>query len=360
MTQTAKHMVIPAAGIDIGFYTTKFTLGESLGSGGTTILVDQFPSIAPKVAHDRLHQLANTKRLDGTTVSVEKVDHFVGKSVHSMVGPAGGVRAASDDYCQTPTYKALLLGAFFYIARHHSSPSSLVIDFLTLGLPLNTVYSHSPFVQALAEGEHTIPSPSNPDRTIKVIVRNVVVVAQPQGAMVNFTSGLGHAVKPDQQALVLDMGGGTFDWFVCDGEFLPNYQLSGAAPIGAIACAGAICERIKPGLRSKHRILDRVDVALRTGAATVNISGVDYKMDDYWQFARSVLQEGLDQMKRHVGDLDSMDHILLTGGGASLLERVATSVLHDYSHVMVMDKDPVFSNVRGFHIISKIVAAASH
>jgi hypothetical protein len=42
-----------------------------------------------------------------------------------------------------------------------------------------------------------------------------------------------------------------------------------------------------------------------------------------------------------------------------MLEKVATSVLSEYAHLMVMDKDPVYSNVRGFHIISKIVDTTS-
>ena len=353
-----KHFVIPAAGIDIGFYSTKFTYGESLSHTGTQILADQFPSLAPQMAHKRLPHLPTSAALDGAVVSIDKVDYFVGKDVLSMVGAAGGVRAASDNYCQTPTYRALLLGAFYYMAQQNEVTGSLVIDYLTMGLPLTTVFSHNQFVKDMALGENTIPCPGHPGRTIKVIVNNVTVIAQPQGAMVNYTNGLSSPVKPNEKALVLDMGGGTFDWFVCNGKFQPNYSLCGAAPIGVLACAGAICERIKPGLRADPSTLDKVDLALRNGDKTVRITGVDYPLADYWQFGSSLIEQALDQMQKQVGNLVGFDHILLTGGGANLLAMVVKSTLTNYARITVRDDDPVLSNVLGFHAVSKMMRAA--
>ena len=350
------HSMIPVAGLDIGFFSTKFTIGSASGPSGSQILVDHFPSLAAKSAHKTLPHLPNAAALDGTIVTVGEVDYFVGKSVLSMMGAAGGARAASDNFCQTQTYYALMLGAFHYMAAHQGGTGNLVIGTLTLGLPLNTVFTHGEFVKTLAEREHTIPSPGSPDKQIKVLVRNVIVVAQPQGAMVNYTSGLKRAVKADEQALVLDMGGGTFDWFICDGEFQPNYSLCGAAPIGALACASVICERIQAGLKKDPRTLEKVDRALRNDEPTVRITGVDHEMASYWPLAESLIEEVLEQMQKQVGSLAGMDHILLTGGGAGLLHRVVRKTLSDFERITVIDSDPVFSNVKVFYRISKMMS----
>lgn len=354
-TSSAVHSVITAAGIDIGFFSTKFTLGQHTGQSGTEIVADQFPSLAPKSPQKTLPILAHSSALDAVIINVDNVDYCVGKSVLSMGGPSGSVRAASENFCQTPAYKALLLGAFYYMAKHHGGTGSLLIKHLTLGLPLNTVFAHAEFVKQMAEGEHVIPCPNQPDKKMKVFVQNVIVVAQPQGAMVNYTSGLMRKIKSEDQALVLDMGGGTFDWFICNGDFLPDYFLCGAAPIGALACSSAICERIKPGLKSQPRTLDKVDRALRNGDPTVQITGVDYTMADYWPIVASLIEESLEQMRLQVGKLDDMDHILLTGGGAGILQKVAERSLSDYRLITVMDRDPVFSNVKGFHRIAQMI-----
>ena len=73
-----KHFVITAAGIDLGFYSTKFTYGESLSHTGTQILADQFPSLAPQMAHKRLPHLPTSAALDGAIVSIDKVDYCRG------------------------------------------------------------------------------------------------------------------------------------------------------------------------------------------------------------------------------------------------------------------------------------------
>lgn len=352
------HSVIPAAGIDIGFFSTKFTLGTRTGPSGSEIAVDQFPSIAPTSPHKTLPRLGNTTALDAVIVNVEGLDYCVGKSVFSMGSSMGGMRAASENYSKTPAYRALLLGAFYYMAKHHGSTGNLVIQHLTLGLPLDTVFDHADFVKGMAEGEHMIPCPKDPEKVIKIKVNNVIVVAQPQGAMVNYTSGLARKIRSHEQSLVLDMGGGTFDWFICNGDFLPDYYRCGGTPIGALACAGVVCERIKPGLKTQPRTLDRVDLALRNGDDKVQITGVDYEMAQYWPYVSSLIQESLKQMGLKVGKLSDMDHILLTGGGAGILQRVVSTDLSDYQHITVMDKDPVFSNVKGFHRIAQLVGNA--
>ncbi len=161
-----------------------------------------------------------------------------------------------------------------------------------------------------------------------------------------------------EKVLVLDLGGGTFDWFISD-CMKPNYLLCGAAPVGALACVTAVCDLLHPRYKSDPTVLNKVDIALRENAEFVLIAGTEHPLKDLWPTVRSVVKEGLEQMLIKVGSLDGMDRILLTGGGAKLLEQSAISVLSEYKQMMVIDTDPVSSNARGFHLIAQMVGGSS-
>jgi len=350
------HKKIPAAGIDIGFFSTKYSLGESLGPSGSEIVVDQFHSIAAQLARPELQHLPNSAELDAAVVSVNGVPYGVGKSVLSLLGATGQVRASSQDYCKSPAYHALFLGALHYIAKGLGCSGDLVIETLTMGLPLNTVYDHAEFVQQLATGEHVVPSPGRQTSNMKVIVKNVIVIAQPQGAIVNYTNGLDRKVKAEEMCLVLDMGGGTFDWFVCTGDFAPDYERCGATNTGALACANTVCDSIKPGLKEDARTVSKIDRALRMGESSVSIAGHVHELATYWPMVSATLHKAITQMRNQVGRLEGFDHILLTGGGATILEKVFLDDHKEFSNITALDVEPVFSNVKGFHRIAQYIA----
>ena len=79
-------------------------------------------------------------------------------------------------------------------------------------------------------------------------------------------------------------------------------------------------------------------------------------MDTFEPVVSRVLADAIEQMRKTVGSLDSVDKILVTGGGARLMAGAFRSVLPDYAHLMEMDKEPVASNVRGFHAIAEYQA----
>ena len=351
-TQSSTHTVLPAAAIDVGFFSTKLSYGTRSGPNGTEISVDQFPSLSSRTSSD-FKSLPNSVQHDGAYVMVDDVSYFVGKSVLQLMGSAGGLRAPHANYSETPTYKALMLGAFHYMARHYKTDGSLTIKNLVLGLPLSTIFSHGELLKKSAVGEHVIPSVLPGGRDIRVTVQNVVVVCQPQGALMNYSYQLGKNVGKDKM-LVLDLGGGTFDWFIVD-AMKPNYIISGAAPIGALACVTAVCDLLNPRFKSDPAVLSKIDVALRNNDESVRIAGNDHLLAPLWPTVHSVVKEGLEQMLKKVGSLDSMDHILLTGGGAKLLEHSAKTELAEFSKIIIVDKDPVFANVRGFHLIAQMI-----
>lgn len=351
---TNNHLVMPAAGIDVGFFSTKFSLGTSLTPSGTEILVDQFPSMAPCLSGP-VQALTGMAKHDGVLISIGGVNYFVGKSSPDLVNGRGGLREAIPNYSETPEYKALFMGALHYIAKQKKVAGSLTINYLTLGLPLSTVSTHSKALKAFAEAEHCIPSPVNPDEEIRVRIKNVMVVSQPQGALMNLNNKLGESVK-NARVLVLDMGGGTFDWFVTD-SLRPQDERCGAAPMGVLACASAVCDKIDPKHKSNPDVMGDIDRAMREDLPTVFVSGEEIELSGLWPAAENILRSALDQMQKKVGKLDGMKHILLTGGGAKLLEKfVPNSILSDLSKAIQMDSDPISANVRGFHQISEMCA----
>jgi len=344
VSNLAQPLVIDAAAVDVGFFATKFTLGRR---NDGAIDVDQFPSeVAP--APNGLVTMPFGKRPDGFVVEVDAAKYFVGKDVPNMV-KSYGARAVSPEYSTTPSYKALFLGALAHLAGHFGASHHVEIKRLIVGLPLSTVGSHNLALKRMVEGTHQIALDDG-RLPVRVHVANATVVAQPMGAL--FNVGLGRSKRGN--TLILDMGGGTFDWFVCRGV-TPNLQRCGAAPIGMLSCAAVVCERIKPNLSTDRDIMARVDEALRLSQSTVFVTGRDIELAPYLPEVDAELHKALEAMLKSVGPLDNIDFILMTGGGASLLSKVAATKLRDYQHLINMDPEPATSNVRGFHVMAEFL-----
>jgi plasmid segregation protein ParM len=356
MQTTARTLILDSVGIDVGFFQTKFTLGRSTSNSsvGSSILVGQFPSIAPTAFSGG--QLTAAKNLDGVHVTINKQTYFVGASAPVLMGSAGYLRSASERYCATNDYAALLKGALWHISRHHKATRSLVIKNLVVGLPMTTIYDNSAFLEELCSGDHVLPSPVDTNEEIKISVKSVVVVAQPQGAIVNYkmTSPVG-SVKDNDKVLVIDMGGGTFDWFVSLGDFTPVYKLCSATNVGTLNVASLVAGKIKSTFKSNHFILEDIDLALRTGADTFAIGNKNYAMTDYWPEVSGLVGGALSQMRNVVGEVEHIKHVVLSGGGAPLLQRVMREQMPDLAEQIKVDADPVYGNVRGFHHISEMI-----
>ena len=172
-----RHMkTLHAIGIDVGYYSTKFTLGRSTTSEGQPILTDQFPSLTPSPTI-RPQDLPGALPHDGCVIAIAGVNYFIGKSTSQLVGSSFGYRPANQAFSGSPGYKALLLGALYYIARQHKVDQVLEINELVLGLPMTTVFTHTPALAAMAKGIHTIPSPTRTGNTVEVRIHQVHVIA---------------------------------------------------------------------------------------------------------------------------------------------------------------------------------------
>lgn len=339
------HTLLPAAAIDLGFHTTKYTFSKLAQAQAGDSPCGQFPSIAPSLSAAQKSNPAF--HLDGVVVAVDNTNYFVGPHAQRMVGASGLHRADSSDYSTTPEYHALLLGTLWHIARDaHKGDGSLRIEHLTLGLPMATVRTHRQQLIQLAQGEHTLPAITKGGKPFKLYVGHVHVLSQPQGALLHCVDAVDGAVQ-EENVVVADLGGGTFDWYFSE-AMVPNIARSGSYNRGMLNAATEACKIISP--QSVHDVgfLGRIDAALRLGQAEVKITGRMVPMGEAVAAAHKVVDEALGQMAISIGSISTVDRVLVAGGGAPLLKARMAHVLPGLNRVAMMGKEPVYANVRGF------------
>ena len=345
---------VGARAIDVGYFNVKYTLGRKATGDHSGVATGLFPALAPMLKTGSVRSLADAPAADGCMVSVGSIGYFVGAgAVHH--GKGIEPRSIDADYSSSDKYLALLRGALFYMATDAAAGSALAIDYLVLGLPLTTYYSHHQQLLQRALGEHVVSRPGG-EGECRVTVRDGRVIVQPAGALVNF--GVRTGRMPDGFCLVIDVGGGTLDWYVTSG-LVPNLERSGAYPRAMLECAYAVADKINSRWRHQFAIVDRIDRAIRERAPSFTVQGTEHRLAEYGDVVDKVLEESVNQMLATVGALDDIDHVLLTGGGARVLGEHLLRRLPQLRPVIKLDPDPVYSNVRGFQVIAEHYAQAA-
>src|SRR2546427_2865088 len=181
----APPVVVDVRAVDVGYFSTKLTLGRKLVGNASTIATAMFPSLAPRLPANMSMQTALHGKPDGSVVDVDDVNYFVGRDA-ILYSSGREPREVLADYSTTEKYHALMRGAFHYIAQDAKATSELVIRHLVLGLPLNTFGENRDRLAARATGEHLLPDPSNPGAMRRITVEKASVIVQPQGALVSY------------------------------------------------------------------------------------------------------------------------------------------------------------------------------
>lgn len=330
--------------------------GASRREKNNTIKAFQFPSQCSQVSSAQKTTIGMSA-LSGANVQVNGSTYFVGQDVVLQTS-ARQTRAITENYADSPEYKALFLGGLYYFLRDYAhelkDKKEVEIRRLVAGLPLNTWNTHADKVRTLFEGKHIVPSPFG-DGDFTVHIKSANVIPQPQGAMVSTGARRGNQDQDNffnQNMLVLDMGGGTFDWFLVNKRKILHNR-SGAYQKGVLTCVNIVCDRIKHGIKDDPLVVERVDEAIREETPEILLGGKTYRMADYMPIVDSVLTECLNSMRNAVLSLESIDLIIFTGGGGKRLHHVASQMLPDQASIMTLDADPVFSNVRGFYLLGE-------
>lgn len=176
MSNLAQPIIIPAAAVDVGHFSTKFTLGRATNNG--EIKVSQFPSEAVPLPGG-LDDLPMSRKPSGFLVTVKGAPYFIGQDVDTL-GGAHGARSVADDFVRTPAYYALFLGALGYIARAYGATSRLIIKNLVVGLPMTTFSSLNGELHTLVQGVHNVPV-NNGEQVCKVEISQVTVLPPTDG-----------------------------------------------------------------------------------------------------------------------------------------------------------------------------------
>lgn len=352
-----KDVIIPAAAIDLGYFAVKYAVGRETDQGTRSSLIrcESFRSFAP-LAVTNYGDLGNSNH-SLVKVTAREKSYFVGPDAWLRASSRSS-RVALDSFSDSGEYEALFLGALHQIARHHidkTGPTSTVrIVDLVMGLPLNTLRTQTPIVKSMVEGKHVVPAPRSGGGSLSIDVERCTVVAQPQGTLTMHMALEG----TNQNTLVLDIGGGTFDWYLAQGTKV-IVDRCGAHPMGMIAVVTAVADAINPNLRTDVLMLDRIDEALRSDKPTVKVTGVPVDLSQYDAIIDKVMGECLAPLFQGVSSLASLDQIIITGGGAKLVERAIVSRRPDLTPLIKINVDPVFSNVRGFFMLAEAIGKRS-
>ncbi|GAB3497609.1 hypothetical protein GCM10027399_21810 [Curvibacter fontanus] len=155
--------------------------------------------------------------------------------------------------------------------------------------------------------------------------------------------------------MVVDAGGGTLDWFVTRGRS-PNWQRSGAYNKSMLACSYAVADKIDRGWRDNFDVIERIDRAICEKRESFTVSGRSYRLTDYESDITAILKESVDRMQAKVVSFDGLDTILFTGGGGALFYEYFRNRFPHLIHIMHIDEEPVYSNVKGFQLAGEILS----
>lgn len=330
MPHLSSDSSLPAVrAIDIGHGRTKFTVDER----GTC---REFPSLAP--AADANHAGTSIHRARRTTVVHVEGDAF-------EVGPDSILfrrhdSVLHDDYIETRQYRALLFGAL-------QEMGVSAIDMLVTGLP---VLQHAPKAKRLQEilrGVHSIRP------GICVEIRDVAVVVQPLGGFLAYCHERGTCVEREKlTCLVVDPGYVTVDWLVARGlSELPGR--SGHIEGGVAEYLSRLQEHLNLELGTTLANLQAIDEGLRHGGFRLNGKAVD--LESHRAPAQTVVDRAVDAIRNSIGSALDIDEILVVGGGGCyFLDRLKAAFPDRPVH-----QNDLFANVRGFHLIGKILRKRS-
>ena len=345
--------IVRVRAIDVGYFSTKYTLGRT--ENGQSIKTSIFPSLAPRVQHGVSTDANTQPKPAGTVVFVGDNSYFVGQDspfAASGIDP----RDVLSNYCLSDKYLALSLGSMNHIAKHDALLGDLVIKNLVVGLPFSTYSSHKTALAARLSGEHTFkPVAHQSNEVRRVRIEGVSVVVQPQGAVSYFGANQPNTLR-DNTILIVDAGGGTLDWYLVNG-FRSNWERSGAHVKAMLSCAYSVADSIDKAWRDNFRVIERIDDAIRLKKPSFSADGQVYMVSNYVNAIDAVLRESIEKMIAKVGSLADLDIILFTGGGAHIFADFFRRNYPKYASLVAVDVDPVFSNVRGFHIIGEHVAS---
>ena len=314
--------------VDVGSGNTKYVVSTD----GAEIRCASFPSVAYPSASETQAWAASERRKT-LSIPIGSLFYEVGPDVHLV---ADSIRATQlhDDYTDSAEYMALLRGALHLMKQPR-------IDLLVVGLPVALLHLKKASLEKAMTGTHEVGG----GKTVTVV--KAMAMAQPQGALAHYASV--HKKMEtigNEQSLIIDPGSRTFDWLVARGMRQVQKQ-SHSFNRGMSDVLRLIAAEITKDIGSAYRDLDAIDLALRTGKQLV-LFQKPYDIKRFLPMAEAVAQQAVSTMRQYIESPQSLQNIILVGGGAFLFKK---AVKHAFPHHRIHEvKEPMFANVRGFQI----------
>lgn len=321
--------------IDTGYGNTKYCRRV-----GGNLQCDLFPSFAPLAQSGSLEAIDSDGGRAMAVVEVDGSKYEVGPEVYDHL-PGQFTRILDPDYAKSDQYLALVRGALAMCRR--TDPLLQNVDVLVVGLPLDTYVDRQADLAKRLVGAHPLPR-IDPRAKAEIRVGTVFVLPQPVGALLGDLTQDSSPRALNRTTLVVDVGFGTLDWYLGVG-LRPSSRQCGSARFGVARVLEEVARAISPRAATDDRVHRRIDEAMRQRQPSVTVAGKDHHLNDYEGVVRSVARLGLAAMLRSVERLDSIDRVLLTGGGAAFY---AAGLRDMFGDRVVIDPDPVFGNVKGF------------
>ena len=333
-----------------------------------------YPSLAVPSDAQSMRNL-NSRHRDTVDVDVDGKLYEVGKDILKAVTGNDVGREIGENWSQSSTYKAVMLGALHYMDVDE-------IDVLVLGLPVNQYLSEGKckLLQDAYAKEHKLPN----GRTVKV--KEVLIRPQPYGGFIDLgnniedlnaliTAKRNFHLKENKVdigfenlensvdlvnkhcVLVVDPGEYTLDWLLVDHGDI-NTKASGAAnDSGRHRIVRDVARALEQDLGRSipPASLPAINEALRTNTK-LKLGG---QIHDLSKYEGVIAQSVADPISRLIEGLrgleDKIDLILLVGGHPAMYEA---ELAKRFPFVPIfLPKDALYSNVRGFQLLGESWAA---
>lgn len=343
------QFTIPAAAIDLGHGNVKLAFMK-----GEKAQLQNFPSLAPSLSGGKLVTYEAAPAPDGIVVRVEGVPRFVGPEATRYLS-AMNDRAAQEGYIRSPEYQSLMLGALHYILKGCGACDSGNVEILCLGLglPLTTYSAQREFLKQQWVGQHTVPVGNA--SSVNVHVRDVVVLAQPVGALMRYATtqpDSEYQLVADQNYLVIDVGGGTLDFLTTAGGARINQERSGSHPEAMRAVAIEVVRKMGGSrhadeLLKNEYVLEKVESAIYR-RKPIALAGQVIDCDAYLPVVNAVVDRGIGVILSAVKSMHDIWRVLFVGGGARLYAERFGVRSEELARRIHVEADPIYSNVLGF------------
>ncbi len=299
--------------VDVGFGTTKYVKSSRDGK----VECAHFVSIAFDSAHERSGDA-------------------LGGARRTVCLPVGGLW-----YEVGPDVE---LAADRFVGRnHHDFMRVDRVDLLVLGLPV------AQFMSRRVELARAMTGTFDLGRKRTVEVRNVLVVAQPQGALYATLGGADGAGNKDGRSLVIDAGSRTFDWLVTRNNRVIG-KMSHSVNRGVHDMLLKIASAIAGEVGEDFRNLEAVDKALRE-KRPLRAYRRSFDLKGYDGMVQRIADQAVAEVQMHIGLTDDLEKIVLVGGGAHLFRA---AIRRQFAAIKLTEvAEPLYANVRGFQLMGE-------